>query len=252
MPIPVPISPETNRIILKPSIYDPALVGNTSLAMMKAVVDLFREVTPLSIVESDNPLRTAEEAFEKTGYTSLIGENVELVNLSKEEQILADFAGNGIAQEKVPELLLKHNFLVNIATLKIQEGIGFGAGIKNLFGLLGRRDKTNFHDDLNNVLLDILIQFRPILSIVDMTEIVVGNRDEGKSKLIGGIIVGTDPVAVDAYCASLIGIDPLKIDYIRKAYESGLGEALPERIQVLGTEHQIRRISDILRSMTSP
>ena len=38
------------------------------------------------------------------------------------------------------------------------------------------------------------------------------------------IIVSTDPVAVDAYGATLFGIQPKDVGYIRKSHEEGLGE----------------------------
>ena len=139
-----------------------------------------------------------------------------------------------------------------MATVKKQGDIVFGAGIKNLFGLLGRRDKNELHSRLNSILVDLLTMFRPTLSILDLTEVVIGDRKEKQTLPLSGVIVGTDPVAVDAYCAHLLGFDPLKIEYIKNAYDAGLGEALPERIQVLGTEHQIKKVSDALRLSTSP
>ncbi|MHA1907608.1 MAG: DUF362 domain-containing protein [Candidatus Thorarchaeota archaeon] len=252
MPLPIPISPDTKRIIIKPSICYIDLPGNTSLQMVRAVTDFFRGVTPLSIVESDNPMRTTEDAFEKLGYTTLVTDNVELFNLSTGNQIQTKFAGNGIEEENVAEILHKHNFLVNVATLKKQGDIVFGAGIKNLFGLLGRRDKSILHSKLDGVLQDLLIKFRPTLSIIDLTEVVIGDRKNKQTKPLGGVIVGVDPVAVDAYCAHLLGLDPFKIDYIKKAFNAGLGEALPERIQVLGTEHQIQKMEEAFRPSTSP
>ncbi|MHA2423700.1 MAG: DUF362 domain-containing protein [Candidatus Thorarchaeota archaeon] len=252
MPQPVPISPDTERIIIKPSIYHPDYPGNTSLQMMKAVINFLRGISSLSIVESDNPIRSTEEAFEKMGYNSLKEENVELINLSSGKQILTQFAGNGIQAENIAELLLNHKFLVNVATLKKQRDMAFGAGIKNLFGLLGRKNKKELHSKLDGVLEDLLLRFRPNLSIIDLTEVVIGDRMNNRSMKLGGVIVGVDPVAVDAYCAHLFGLDPLKIDYIRRAFDAGLGEALPERIQVLGTEHQIQKVADAIRSSTSP
>ena len=252
MPQPIPFSPDADRVLVKPSIYDPSLPGNTSLQMMSAVTGFFKGVTPLSIIESDNPVRTTEEAFEKSGYAALVGENVELFNLTNDKQHLTRFAGNGIQEEYVAELLHNHKFLVNVATLKLQNNTVFGAGIKNLFGLLGRQDKNVLHSDIDGVLLDLLIQFRPSLSIIDLTEVVIGNRSDKHTIPLGGVIVGIDPVAVDAYCAHLLGFDPLKIKYIQRAFEAGLGEALPERIQELGTEYQIQKIKDAFHFSTTP
>ncbi len=245
MPTPVPIGPRVNKVVLKPSIYDPNLVGNTTLGMAKAVTEFFGSVAPVIIVESDNPRRTAEEAFTQSGYNALASDLVSLVNLSGCPLTEVDFAGTFLRKVHMPQVLLNNGFLVNIAVMKTQQGIGLSAGIKNLFGLLPIRDKTVYHEHLDDVILDLLVHFRPALSIIDLTSLVVGQRELSQSRHVGGIIVGLDPVAVDSYCAQLIGLDPMKIGYLRRADEMGLGEALPERIQVLGTEHQITRLSEM-------
>jgi uncharacterized protein (DUF362 family) len=39
----------------------------------------------------------------------------------------------------------------------------------------------------------------------------------GRPRALGFIAMGSDPVAVDATCARVIGLDPYKIDYLRPA-----------------------------------
>ncbi len=245
MPNPVPISPASRRIIIKPSIYDPNLPGNTSFGMMKAVAEFFQNVAPISIVESDNPVRKAEEAFKASGYDSLMSESVNLVNLSHQPLKSVMMAGHYFKEVLLPSLLIENDFLVNLATVKSQKNITMGAAIKNLFGLLPNEEKANMHQHLSDVLIDLLVQFRPRLNIVDLTYLVEGDRTNAKVRQIGGIVLGTDAVAVDAYCAHLLGLDPMKISYLRKASNLGLGEALIERIQVLGTEHQIEQLTTL-------
>ena len=245
MPNPVPISPSTRRIIIKPSIYDPNLPGNTSFGMVKAVTEFFEDVAPLSIVESDNPVRKADEAFKASGYESLVSERVNLVNLSKEPQISVQMSGHYLKESLLPRILIENDFLVNLATMKTQKGITMGAAIKNLFGLLPGEDKPKMHQHLSDVLIDLLIKFRPRLNIIDLTYFIEGDRSDSKVRQIGGIVLGPDAVAVDAYCAHLLGFNPLEVNYLRKAYDLGLGEALIERIQVLGTAHQIEQLTTL-------
>lgn len=238
MPNPLPISPATNRILIKPSIYDPTLPGNSSLGMVRATIEFFKAVAPISLIESDNPIRQADEAFSRCNYDSLVDDRVNLVNLSKEPLFLCAMAGYHLEQVLLPQILLQHDFLINLATAKTQERITIGACIKNLFGLLPETNKSSLHPYLSDVLIDLLLFFKPKLNIIDLTYLIEGERTIGKVHEVGGIILGTDPVAVDAYCAHLLGFDPLKIGYIKKAYDLGIGEALLERIQVFGTEHQ--------------
>ena len=51
---------------------------------------------------------------------------------------------------------------------------------------------------------------------------------------LGTVIAGTDPVAVDAVAAAVMGFDPRKVGYLRTAEDAGLGSADLEAIEVLG------------------
>jgi uncharacterized protein (DUF362 family) len=146
----------------------------------------------------------------------------------------------------MPAILSGGLFLVNVATLKlVPDSRTIGAGVKNLFGLLPEKDKSTYHERLDDCLLDLLAVFRPDLTVMDLTEVVIGPRDRALIRKVGGVVVGTDPVAVDAYCASLLGIDPSTIPYLRRAHELGLGEIVLDRIHVRGTEHQKRLIAEL-------
>ncbi|MFW9927678.1 MAG: DUF362 domain-containing protein [Candidatus Thorarchaeota archaeon] len=238
----VPIVPPKNtmRTVIKPSIYNPSLPGNTDVAIVRAVTRMFGSLGPVHIVESDNPLRTADDAFSRSGYDSVKSENVELVNLSDADMVNVTFPGNFFNARMMPAILSPGGFLISVATLKAEpEVCTIGAGIKNLFGLLPEVDKSIYHKSIDNVLIDILSIYRPQLSIIDLTQMTIGDRAEGRVRHIGGVIVGTDPVSVDAFGATLLGYDPLKIPYLKTAYELGFGEALPDLIRVKGTQHQI-------------
>jgi len=54
------------------------------------------------------------------------------------------------------------------------------------------------------------------------------------------LLAGSDPVAVDAVAARMMGFDPMGIEYIRIATERGIGEGDISRIQIAGDD-----ISDV-------
>jgi uncharacterized protein (DUF362 family) len=245
-----PIVPpkNTKRVVIKPSIYDPSLPGNTDANMVRAIIQMFSSLGPVSIVESDNPLRTAKDAFIHCGYTDFEDERVELVNLSDANMIPVTFSGHYFQDRKMPRILHDDVFLINVATLKAEPEICIvGAGIKNLFGLLPELDKSVYHESIDRVLMDLLEAYRPNLTVIDLTDVVIGNRVEGHTKHVGGVVVGIDPVAVDSFCSSLLGIDPMKIDHLLTAHNLGLGEVLPDRITVRGTKHQIEELSRLFQ-----
>ncbi|MGD9395810.1 MAG: DUF362 domain-containing protein [Candidatus Thorarchaeota archaeon] len=245
-----PIAPPRNikRVIIKPSIYNPSLPGNTDVGMVRAVIRMFSSLGPVSIVESDNPLRTTADAFLKCGYKDLEDRQIELVNLTETDMVSVTFPGRYFEDRKMPRILHEDNFFINVATLKAEPEIcKVGAGIKNLFGLLPELDKSVYHSSIDDVLMDLLDVYRPNLSVIDLTRVVVGNRADGVSKHVGGAVVGFDPVAVDSFCSSLLGIDSMKIDHLRSAHELGMGEALSDRITVRGTKHQIEELNRLFK-----
>lgn len=236
------------RVVIKPSIYDPELPGNTDAKIVQVVVQFFNSIGPISIVESDNPLRTAEEAFSRCGYLEFETKNVGFVNLTKTEMIPVQFAGYYFQNRKMPHILHDNMFLINIATLKVEPDIcEIGASIKNLFGLLPELDKSVYHNSIDSVLMDLLYAYRPNLTVIDLTDVVIGNRINGTTKHVGGVIVGTDPVAVDSFCSSLLGIDPMQVNHLKIAHSLGMGETNLDRISVRGTEHQKAELSRLFK-----
>ncbi|MFX0053779.1 MAG: DUF362 domain-containing protein [Promethearchaeota archaeon] len=243
---PLPITGTETRVVIKPSILDPEFPGNTSLEVIRAVVGLFENNTEVLLVESNNPYRTVEDAYSKLGYRDLATESVKLFNLSLDTLEPIAMPGHHFSTpHKMPQALKDPLFLVNVATLKFRpdEGLIWG-GIKNLFGLLPEVEKQELHSHLESVLLDLLSAFRPNLTVIDLSEVVIGKRRTGRSMKVGGVVVGVDPVAVDSYCAGLFGLDSMKVPYLKHAYDLGLGEALLDRIEVRGTEHQKHILSE--------
>ncbi len=242
-----------DRVIIKPSIYNPHFAGNTSSDLVGALISLFKFLAPVLVVESDNPLRSAEDAFQQSSFHALEGKTTTLVNLSKSDLAPVKMAGHLFETKPMPTLLTGSRMLINAATLKVNPGVTvIGASMKNLFGLLPEVDKSIYHDRIDDALVDLLQAFRPDLTVVDLTEIAVGQRETGQVAKVGGVVVGTDPVAVDTFCCDLVGIDPFEVPYIVKAYELGLGEALIDRIMVRGTEYQKQKILDILKDQLPP
>jgi uncharacterized protein (DUF362 family) len=245
---PLPVVGDGTRVVIKPSILDPKVAGNTSLEITKAVVDLFESTSEVLLVESDNPYRTVEDAYKQLGYSGLATDRVKLLNLSLDDLDAFPMSGHFFSpSHAMPQVLRDPLFLVNLATLKFRpDDEEVWGGIKNLFGLLPEVEKQKYHECLEDVLLDLLGAFPPTLTIIDLSEVFIGRRMNGRRIEVGGVVVGTDPVAVDSYCAGLMGVDPMKLPYLRRAHELGLGEALLDRIQVRGTEHQKQVLSDLI------
>ena len=87
---------------------------------------------------------------------------------------------------------------------------------------------------LHQCIVDFATLIQPHLTIVDATRILVTNgpRGPGDLETPNQLIFGTDPVAVDAYAATLFRKEPFAVPYVKLAHEAGLGCGDLARIDV--------------------
>jgi uncharacterized protein (DUF362 family) len=76
----------------------------------------------------------------------------------------------------------------------------------------------------------------PRFNIVDGIIGMEGNGPiQGDARESGVLVFGADPVAVDATCARLMGLDPMRMTYLQQAGEF-LGNVEEEHIQQIGEQ----------------
>ena len=81
---------------------------------------------------------------------------------------------------------------------------------------------------------DLHATFPRQFAIVDGIVGMHGNGPiQGTAKYAGVVVAGSDPVAVDATCCRIMGIDPLKLAYLQMASD-GLGVTDESRIEQRG------------------
>jgi uncharacterized protein (DUF362 family) len=111
--------------------------------------------------------------------------------------------------------------------------------MKNLFGVVPGAvygwPKNLLHaSGIENAILDLNATVRTGLTIVDG---VIGMEGDGpimgRARPVGFVALGTDPVAVDATCARLIGLDPDRMAYLATASRF-LGNIAETRIDQRG------------------
>src|SRR5262249_43693315 len=115
------------------------------------------------------------------------------------------------------------DIVVSIAKLKTHHWAGVTLSMKNLFGTLPGIcygwPKNLFHEvGISPSILDVCATLKPHLSIVDG---IIGMEGDGPimgvPRRAGVLIVGNNPVAVDATATRLIGGHPEQIDHLLAA-----------------------------------
>jgi uncharacterized protein (DUF362 family) len=123
--------------------------------------------------------------------------------------------------------------------LKTHHWVGVTLSLKNMFGIVpgccyGWPKNILHWAGIVSSILDLNSTVRPDFAIVDGIIGMEGNGPiQGSAKPSGVLILGDDPVAVDATCARVMGLEPERIDYLAKAGVL-LGHLRPENIRQLG------------------
>ena len=121
--------------------------------------------------------------------------------------------------------------LINVPIAKQHGTSRLSMGLKNVFGMIGG-DRGSLHTDIHPKIADLNKFVKIDLTVLDAFRILKNHGPTGgrlddvdnSPERARRIIVSTDPVAADAYGATLFGIQPKDVGYIRESHEQGLGE----------------------------
>ena len=225
-------------VLIKPNICtvnDDTGYSVTRVETVKALIEILLqadEKLSIKIIESDSMSKFAEESFQKFGYTHLCkdmqsaGFEVSTVDLSKESLMELNFNGDYFENPKLPEILLNAGYFISVAVSKTHY-LSFVTGVlKNLFGVLPRKDQAFYHPKITEVIVDLARIIRPNLNIVD-ARVGVEEWNGPKTRKLDAFIIGHGAVSVDATMARIMGFDPEGIRHIRETYDYDLGPISP-------------------------
>ncbi|MCC8180734.1 MAG: DUF362 domain-containing protein [Planctomycetes bacterium] len=119
---------------------------------------------------------------------------------------------------------LRSGFLINIPVLKGHCQTRMTCALKNMKGCIPDSEKRRFHrDGLDKCIAALATAIVPHLTIVDS---ICGDLDfeEGGTPVEANrMLLGADPVKIDAYACALMGIVPEEIGYLALAAKYGVG-----------------------------
>jgi uncharacterized protein (DUF362 family) len=131
--------------------------------------------------------------------------------------------------------------IVHLPTVKCHIYTTTTGAMKNAFGGLLRAHRHYAHSVIHETLVDLLAiqqEIHPgIFTVMDGT--LCGNGPGPRTMIPvekGLMLASADSVAIDAVAATIMGFDPMKIEYIRLAHEDGLGMGRIEEIEVVGED----------------
>ena len=130
--------------------------------------------------------------------------------------------------------------IIDFAKLKSHGMMSLSAAVKNLFGCIPGTVKPEYHyrfpntRDFANMLVDLNVFFKPVLSIVDGVLAMEGNGPTmGNPRKVGAMIASRSSYACDRICADIIGLKEENVPTLALARERGLCPARDE-IETVG------------------
>jgi len=234
------------RVLLKPNLveYERDTVINTHPAVIGAAIEAFLKLGAKEVKVGEGPghRRDTDGLLLASGlYPFLKDTKTQFVDLNLDDirqmPLQSDFMG--IDSLYFADTVLEADLLVSMPKLKTHHWAGMTLSMKNLFGIVPGvkygwpKNFLHWHG-INESIVDINSTIRSHFSIVDGIVGMEGNGPiQGTPKPVGLLVFGEDPVAVDATCARVAGLNPDKIEYLRKAGEF-LGNLEETRIQQMG------------------
>ena len=229
-----------NRVIIKPNIaWNQRLefAANTNPGVVAALVELCREAGASQVKVMDHTCAANPE-------TSYVSSGI--ADAARRAGAVVGYIDKGRFRDfPIPDgrVLKTWQFyeemafagevdvLINVPIAKQHGTSRLSMGLKNVFGMIGG-DRGSLHTDIHPKIAD-LNKFVAIdLTVLDAFRILKNHGPTGgrlddvdnSPERARRIIVSADPVAVDAYGATLFGIQPKDVGYIRESHEQGLGE----------------------------
>ena len=220
------------RVLLKPNLveFERGRVINTHPALVAGAAQALRRAGAASVVVAEGPghRRDIEYLITGTGLFDYLRDvGTPFVDLNHDDVRHTALGSRfmGLQDLALPVEVLQADLVVSMPKLKTHHWAGMTCSLKNLFGVVPGAvygwPKNLLHiSGIENSIVDLAATVRPGLAIVDA---IVGMEGDGpimgSPKAVGCVVMGSDPVAVDATCARVMGLRPERMPYLQMAGE---------------------------------
>jgi uncharacterized protein (DUF362 family) len=225
-------------VLIKPNYINskhPSTGITTDSRIIEGIVKFLKEEKINAIVIGEGSgFADTFQAFKVAGVDKVAERwNVRLVDLNKDEFIeVAPPNPLSLKNVRVAKTALEST-IISVPKLKLHRIAGVTLSLKNMMGALA--SKGSMHTgNLSKNIVDLASILRPSISVVDGIIAGEGHETSGNPVEMNLVIAGTDPVAVDAVGAAVMGISPSDVKHLLLAEKQGLGTCNLEKISVLG------------------
>ncbi len=230
-----------NTVVLKPNFSVPRLpeeAATTNPDLVAAVVRTCLAAGAKTVKVIDYPFTNPVICTEKTGIKGPVtaaGGQFLTLNGGRDRYFRpVQIGGQVLAAAEYSKDVLDADVFINMPILKHHVGTMLTLGMKNLMGVVW--DRGFYHrTDLHRCIAETAAFKKPHLTVLDALRGITDNGPTGPGTIraYNKLVLGTDPVAVDAYGAVLFGLKPADVEYIRIAAELGVGRMDVDKLKVI-------------------
>ena len=223
-----------DRVLLKVNAAfasPPLLSATTHPQVVSETTKLCYRAGASAVIVTDNPINDPASCFGLTGIGEAAKSNGARVILPEEHFFKPASVPDAKLIRDWPVLYEPFNDInrvIGISPVKDHHRSGASMAMKNWYGLLGGR-RNIFHQDIHNIIKELVMMVTPTLVILDGTTSMMTNGPTGGSlsdlKQTNTMIVSTDQVAAETMGAALLGKRVSQLPYIAKAEAKGAGTA---------------------------
>lgn len=239
-------------ILLKPNAARLAAPGDgvtTHPLVLSATIDHLRECGAKEIAIGEGFIFgvDGQEAFRRTGLKEISEEKkVRLLDLDRFDPIERTIPdGKLLKKVKVSSALNTFDYIISIPVMKTHMHTRVSLSLKNMKGLLWRREKAKLHQlrsdgstgegykALDLAISEMATILMPDLAIIDGTVGMEGMGPAyGRPKEMNMLLVSNEALSGDAVAAQLMGFNPEEVPHLKLCSERGLGEIRLQQISI--------------------
>ncbi len=228
-------------VVIKPNIgWDRSVeqAANTNPQVVAALIDLSFAAGAKRVNIFDVTCNDPRPCYENSGIQATAREKGANIYFPDEWNAVKAHFEYDSPMEGWPVLkdALECDTFINVPILKHHGLAGLTISMKNLMGVCGG-NRSNIHVNIGRKLADLTDLISPDLTIVDAYRVLLRHGPTGGSledvREMKTVIAATDPVLADAYAATLMGVDPLSLSYIKSAVERNRGSADIDKADLL-------------------
>jgi uncharacterized protein (DUF362 family) len=205
----------------------PHLAATTNPEVLQGVIELCQEAGAAKVRIADNTIDDAAFCFRVTGAGDVAKKTgAELIYPTSSLMKDMNLRGHRLDVWPVFVPLVEADKVINLPVAKHHVLSSLTLGMKSWIGAVGGR-RGYLHSDIHQNIVDLAQFFKPTITLIDATRIMVRNGPFGGSTSDvaekNTLILSDDPVAADAKASLLFGKRPQDIGFIRMAQKRGLG-----------------------------